>query len=360
VLCYLEGLTYGAAAQQLELSEDTVRGRLAQARKRLRRRLTLCDVTIPAGGQATRIQSAAKPSDDSPRPQSKSPTTVSRLTGVVKLDGTDQPIAGAKLQISVGFVMGAGSKSEKVVETGADGRFTVDLPAGNTRIFLSDPPPGYLVLSTQDAIEEVAVRPDEPVIRKEYRVRKGTIWNFQFSRGSHRAPSTGFLSAVVPATPIRASADARGRALLTLPTEGPADRRRSEPSPQVCARRDRPAVWRPVLSATGHHRDRPRRQDRFPERHFRRPTEPRLRLQTDQRRSNEHERAKDQRAGRAHNCRGARNSPEIRLWMRALIDFAPQASECGSAGALSRHGRVSSAAQVASFSLSGGSGGAPA
>jgi hypothetical protein len=95
-----------------------------------------------AGGQATRIQSAAKPSDESSRPQSKSPTTVSRLTGVVKLDGTDQPIAGAKLQISVGFVMGAGSKSEKVVETGADGQLTVDLPAGNTRIFLSDLPPG--------------------------------------------------------------------------------------------------------------------------------------------------------------------------------------------------------------------------
>jgi hypothetical protein len=91
-------------------------------------------------------------------------------------------------------------------------------------------------LSTQDAIEEVAVRPDEPVIRKEYRVRKGTIWNFQFSRGSHRAPSKGFVSALVPAIPIRASADARGRALLTLPTEGPrAQLQIRESDPQATA-----------------------------------------------------------------------------------------------------------------------------
>ena len=40
VLCYLEGLTYDAAAQRLGLTEDSIRGRLARARDRLRRRLT--------------------------------------------------------------------------------------------------------------------------------------------------------------------------------------------------------------------------------------------------------------------------------------------------------------------------------
>jgi RNA polymerase sigma factor (sigma-70 family) len=48
VLCYLQGLTYGAAAHQLELSEGTLRGRLAQARTRLRRRLTRRGVTVPS------------------------------------------------------------------------------------------------------------------------------------------------------------------------------------------------------------------------------------------------------------------------------------------------------------------------
>ena len=62
VLCYLQGLTYAAAAHQLGLSEVAVRGRLARARERLRRRLTRRGVTIPAGllvaGAAGQAQAA--------------------------------------------------------------------------------------------------------------------------------------------------------------------------------------------------------------------------------------------------------------------------------------------------------------
>jgi predicted DNA-binding protein (UPF0251 family) len=49
VLCYLEGLTYEAAARRLALSEMTLRGRLARARERLRRGLGRRGVTVPAG-----------------------------------------------------------------------------------------------------------------------------------------------------------------------------------------------------------------------------------------------------------------------------------------------------------------------
>jgi RNA polymerase sigma factor (sigma-70 family) len=49
VLCYLEGLSYAAAAHQLGLSEIALRGRLARARERLRQRLTRRGVTTPAG-----------------------------------------------------------------------------------------------------------------------------------------------------------------------------------------------------------------------------------------------------------------------------------------------------------------------
>lgn len=49
VLCYLQGLTYAAAAQQLGVSEVAVRSRLARARERLRRRLTRRGLTLPAG-----------------------------------------------------------------------------------------------------------------------------------------------------------------------------------------------------------------------------------------------------------------------------------------------------------------------
>ena len=62
VLCYLEGLTYAAAAHQLGLSEIAIRGRLARARERLRRRLIRRGVTVPAGlvvaGTARQAQAA--------------------------------------------------------------------------------------------------------------------------------------------------------------------------------------------------------------------------------------------------------------------------------------------------------------
>ena len=62
VLCYLEGLSYDAAAHQLELSEGALRGRLSQARKRLRSRLARRGVTVPAAliaaGASTQAQAA--------------------------------------------------------------------------------------------------------------------------------------------------------------------------------------------------------------------------------------------------------------------------------------------------------------
>ncbi len=62
VLCYLQGLTYAAAAHQLGLSEVAIQGRLARARERLRHRLIRRGVTIPAGllaaGAASQAQAA--------------------------------------------------------------------------------------------------------------------------------------------------------------------------------------------------------------------------------------------------------------------------------------------------------------
>ncbi len=62
VLCYLEGLTYEAAAHQLGLSDGMLRGRLSRARERLRARLLRRGVTVPAGllaaGAASQAQAA--------------------------------------------------------------------------------------------------------------------------------------------------------------------------------------------------------------------------------------------------------------------------------------------------------------
>jgi RNA polymerase sigma factor (sigma-70 family) len=55
VLCYLEAMSYQAAAASLGVSEDTVRGRLARARGRLRTSLARRGVEVPA------IVAAARP-----------------------------------------------------------------------------------------------------------------------------------------------------------------------------------------------------------------------------------------------------------------------------------------------------------
>ena len=101
-----------------------------------------------------------------------------------------------------------GCQSEQVVESGTDGRFSVDLPAGNTRVWLSDPPAGYLVLSAQEATEDLTVRPDQPEIHRDYRLRKGArSWKFQFTRVRQSNAITGFVSTVplvrVPVVPSR-------------------------------------------------------------------------------------------------------------------------------------------------------------
>ena len=59
-------------------------------------------------GQAGSGQPVGKTVGDPPRSPLKATTSVARLTGTVKLGGTGQPIAGAKLQILSGFFLGLG------------------------------------------------------------------------------------------------------------------------------------------------------------------------------------------------------------------------------------------------------------
>ena len=134
-----------------------------------------------------------------------------------------------------------GSPTEKIVETGADGRFAIDLPAGNIRVWLSDLPAGFLVSGARQkmvwpadlpagfvvsgdrqGLEDLELPADRRETHREYAVRKGTLWSFQFVRGSDRRPFRGLVATgMTEIGASRAQADDRGRASLTLPTEGP-------------------------------------------------------------------------------------------------------------------------------------------
>ena len=306
-LCYLEGLTYEAAARQLGVPEGTVRGRLARARERLRRRLTARGVTVPSGllvagtagqaqvalpaplahstlrialgfmagktasalargmlnsmllnqlkvatvlillgiggrycawnavagliddkGQADPAPVLGKPPAAARAPASKlhtiPPAGKYRLTGTVRVEETGEPVAGAKLQLHLGDISDYQSPTQRLIESGSDGLFAVDLPAGPVQVEIAEPPIGYYwVRRGPGWMDSFVLGPDEPAIHREYRVRKGTVWEFQFTRGAERKPAPGFVSGddFRPRGEwFEAQADHAGRLHLALPSEG--------------------------------------------------------------------------------------------------------------------------------------------
>jgi RNA polymerase sigma factor (sigma-70 family) len=311
-LCYMEGLTYEVAAHRLGLSETVVRGKLARARERLRRRLTARGVTVPVGmliaGTAGQTQAAIPTSlvhstvrialgfaagktasvlargvlntmllnqlkvasvllllgiggrycawnafagliDDkgqakpvvaktpakapvlAPNSQTIAPAGPYRLTGTVKLDRTGEPVAGAKLRIHLGDVFDFQGPGQRLVESGADGLFAVDIPAGPFQVSLAEAPIGYYwVRSRPGSVGSLFAGPEKPVIHGEYRVRKGTIWDFQFTRGAERKPFPGFVAGyrwlplsepqgIDTGQMMQAQADDVGHGRLVLPGE---------------------------------------------------------------------------------------------------------------------------------------------
>ena len=93
VLCYLEAMSYQAAAASLGVTEDTVRGRLARARERLRKSLARRGVEVPA------IVAAARPA----------------IPAVVVRHGLVQATARAAIGLSAGGAASLGAISRSVI-----------------------------------------------------------------------------------------------------------------------------------------------------------------------------------------------------------------------------------------------------
>ncbi len=305
VLCYLEGLTYDAAAQRLGVSEGSVRGRLARAREQLRRRLTDRGVGLPAGflagagrvpavlpvslvdstarialgvqaGEAAAAlargvlhsmflghlrtaaavlvavigsglmawHALAARDDDKGRPipqpeparaaaspapgqAGDDPDRKYAITGRVSVEGTNEPVPGARLVVDLGFggrnpILGESQDSSRDIRTGADGRFRVEIPAGYASIGLFELPPGYFRGKWDPSSADVILSRESPVSRKDYVVRRGTTWDFRVSGGSGGAGARVYFMNPTrigeePAFAVRS--DPSGTAILTLPPD---------------------------------------------------------------------------------------------------------------------------------------------
>ncbi|HEX3449551.1 MAG TPA: carboxypeptidase regulatory-like domain-containing protein, partial [Isosphaeraceae bacterium] len=135
---------------------------------------------------------------------------------------TGEPVAGAKLQVHAGDIFEFPNPDHRIVESGADGLFAVDLPAGPIQVQLAEPPPGYYwVPSRPGSVDSLAVGALEPVVHREYRVRKGTIWDFRLTRGPERKPFLGFVSgnSALLHEMFQAHSDEAGQTHMALPSD---------------------------------------------------------------------------------------------------------------------------------------------
>ena len=94
------------------------------------------------------------------------------------------------------------------------------MATGNAILLLSEPPPGYWIPTNQKLTESIVFGPNQPLVDREFHVRKGTIWNVRFTRGAEGLPHLGYVVGSNRSGVFLAAADNDGRARLTLPLEG--------------------------------------------------------------------------------------------------------------------------------------------
>jgi hypothetical protein len=175
---------------------------------------------------ARQVVRAQKPQ---PKPVEAKPKPVLeyQFVGSVKVEGTGEPVKGA----TFGLILGDGNPQfepwrTRDIRSGDDGMFAVDIPAGQARAWTFFSPPGYWMPNNGNSQETFIVSASQPVHRKDYLVRRGTIWNFQLDRGKDRkAVSGGVVSSSTRGESDRrelfwAESDDAGLARLTLPVEG--------------------------------------------------------------------------------------------------------------------------------------------
>jgi RNA polymerase sigma factor (sigma-70 family) len=300
VLCYLEGLTYEAAAHQLGLSDGVLRGRLSRARERLRIRLVRRGMTVPAGllvagaagqaqaaipltliqgtirialgfmagntaavlargvlnsmlmnqlkvvavlllvgigssywvwrafaaasddkGQANSRQVAGKTPAPAPKSRATPPAVTYRLTGSVRVEGTGEPVKGAQLDVQLGDLVSSNDPGRiRTVTSGSDGQFRADLPGGQAFLATIQPPVGYWAPNNMIGQETFVVSPTQPIYRKDFVVRRGTVWPFRLTIGADKRPvRVGTVVASNPSPLVQNQVDDSGLANVTLPTE---------------------------------------------------------------------------------------------------------------------------------------------
>ena len=155
----------------------------------------------------------------SPKPKPSQPSMAYRLTGAVRLEGTGEPVAGATVDVMIADSGQGHRGANRTALSGPDGRYSVDLTPGSARSWTLIPPVGYWAPRDLQRSEEFVVSKDKPVHRRDYLVRRGTVWDFQVTRAHEAKPLPGAVWASDKRSLFRSVVGDTGRVRLTLPTE---------------------------------------------------------------------------------------------------------------------------------------------
>ncbi len=179
-------------------------------------------------------QAAKAPAQEKEKDQEKSKVAY-QMVGSVRVEGTDDTVAGAKINVLVGD--GGADRIRKGVSQ-ENGQFVLDLPPGQARAWVVQPPVGYWAPQNLKNIETFVVSRREPIYHKDYRVRRGMVWRFALTMGDGQksvtdgdvGASTNLpiddqgnllpLESRTPGDSFTGIAEKTGLAYLTLPVEG--------------------------------------------------------------------------------------------------------------------------------------------
>ena len=152
------------------------------------------------------------------------------ITGRVSVEGTGEPVPGARLDGFLGSYSGnpiidASRDFIRTVQTGADGRYRVDLPAGYASIVLFELPPGYYHADqNQRGSSEIILSREDSIARKDYTVRRGRAWEFDVRRDDGGPLADAKVSLLAANPPVfeaySAQSDRSGKAIVTMPLDG--------------------------------------------------------------------------------------------------------------------------------------------
>jgi thiol-disulfide isomerase/thioredoxin len=103
------------------------------------------------------------------------------VTGAVREQGTENPVAGAKVQ----FLDSSAQDPQQRLRIGvtdAQGRYRIAVPMGGIRLWFPELKPGYW-MGAKESMHEVVTSPETPVAEHDLIVRKAPVWHVTLDGG---------------------------------------------------------------------------------------------------------------------------------------------------------------------------------